>query len=104
MGFLMGLLYAGLDVLAILLLIAIWQRTRLPGFLLVALSYGIGLLFRPAMPLLADLMDDAGVGDYGAIALISQGVFLGSSIIALAGFWNIYSGFRRRPAPSPPVA
>ena len=104
MGFLMGLLYAGLDVLAILLLIAIWQRTRLPGFLLVAASYGIGLLFRPAMPLLVRILGDGDAGNYEIIGLISQGVFLGSSIIALAGFWNIYSGFRRQPAPSPPIA
>jgi hypothetical protein len=98
MGFLMGLLYAGLDVLAILLLIAIWQRTRMTGFLLVALSYGIGLVFRPAMPLLMRLLGDGG---YESIGLISQGVFVGTSIIALAGFWNIYSGFRRTSAPPP---
>jgi hypothetical protein len=101
MGFLMGLLYAGLDVLAILLLIAIWQRTRMSGFLLVAISYGIGLLFRPAMPLLMRVMGDADASNYEIVGLISQGVFVGSSIIALAGFWNIYSGFRRTPGPPP---
>jgi hypothetical protein len=104
MGLLTGAIYFGLDAMAILLLVAIWQRTRMSGFLLVALSYGIGLLFRPAMPLLMRMLGDGDAGNYEIIGLISQGVFVGSSIIALAGFWNIYSGFRRRPAPSPPIA
>jgi hypothetical protein len=101
MGFLMGVLYFGLDALAIVLLIAIWQRSRMSGFLLLAVSYGVGLLFRPAMPLLVSMMGDVDASSYHAIGLISQGVFVGTSVIALAGFWNIYSGFRNRTAPAP---
>jgi hypothetical protein len=101
MGLLTGAIYFGLDAMAILLLVAIWQRTRMSGFLLVAISYGIGLLFRPAMPLLMRVMGDADASNYEIVGLSSQGDFVGSSIIALAGFWSIYSGFRRTPAPPP---
>jgi hypothetical protein len=98
MGFLMGMLYFGLDALAILLLLATWQHTRITGFLVLAATYALGILSRWLLPLLTRFMDSDGSGAIQNLGLIYQGTYLLIAAIGLYGLWDIYQQLKRRPS------
>ena len=94
-----GFLYFGLDAVAVVLLVAIWQRTRILGFTLLALSYLIGMLARPAYPLMLRMMTDGDASTYDVLSLVYTGVHVLAAVVALAGLLNIYLQLRRPAAP-----
>ena len=103
MNFLMGLMSFGLDALAILLLLATWQHTRISGFLVLAATYALGILVRWLLPLLTRFMDSDGSGMVQNLGLIYQGTYLIIAAIGLYGLWDIYQQLKRRPATSSPT-
>ena len=103
MGFLEGLLYFAFDAAAALLLVATWQHTRISGFLVLAASYGLGILARWLMPLLYRGMS----GDSGADMLgvaIARSIWFVIAAVALYGIWDIYRQLKRTSRPTPPAA
>ena len=101
MDFLMGLLYFALDALAILILVATWQRSRVTGFLVLAGSYALGILARWGISLSYRLFDPSAV--YG-LAWVHQLAWLAASAAAIYGFWDIYRHFKRLPSSAAPLA
>jgi hypothetical protein len=97
MDFLMGAMSFGLDALAILLLLATWQHTRIHGFLVLASSYALGILSRGLLPLLTRFMDSDGSGAIQNLGLIYQGSYLLITVVGLYGLWDIYQNLKRRP-------
>ncbi|HEX4854727.1 hypothetical protein [Arenimonas sp.] len=95
---LVGFLYFAVDLAAVLLLAACWQRTRILGFAIVAASFVVGILARWAVPWIYDAVD-MGDGDMAwAASMIVQLVYLVIAGIAVAGFWDIYRVLKARPA------
>ena len=101
MDFLMGLSYFALDALAILLLVAIWQRSRITGFLVLASSHALTILVRWAMTFAHRLMDGEGMG---FLFGLSSFVWLIVSAVGLYGLWDIYRHFKRAPSAALPTA
>lgn len=95
MYFLMGVLSFGLDALAILLLLATWQHTRINGFLVLAASYALGILSRWTLPLLTRFMESDDALQY--VGPVYQGSFLLIAGVGLYGLWDIYRQLKRRP-------
>jgi hypothetical protein len=95
---LMGILYFVVDLAAILLLAACWQRTRILGFAIVAGSYAAGILARWSVPLVYRWVDMADGGMASLAGVGVQAVYLVVAVIAVAGFWDIYRALKPRPA------
>lgn len=94
----MGLLYFALDLAAVLLLAACWQRTRILGFAIVAASFVAGIVTRWTLPWIYRAVD-MGDGDMAwAANLVGQSAYLVLAGIAVAGFWDIYRALKARPA------
>ena len=95
---LVGFLYFAVDLAAVLLLAACWQRTRILGFAIVAASFVAGIVARWSVPWIYRAVD-MGDGDMAwAASLIVQSVYLVIAGIAVAGFWDIYRVLKSRPA------
>jgi hypothetical protein len=103
MDLLTGLLYFAFDAAAILLLLATWQHTRITGFLVLAASYGLGILSRWLLPLLSRLIASGEPDAIGNMALVYQATFLLVSLVGLYGLWDVYQQLKRRPAVAPSV-
>jgi hypothetical protein len=101
MSFVMGLLYFGVDALAILLLLATWQHTRVSGFLVLAASYALGILSRWLLPWLPRLMDLAESDSMYSLGLVYQLSYLLIAGVGLYGLWDIYRQLKCRPAAVP---
>ncbi|HEU0153746.1 MAG TPA: hypothetical protein VFQ84_10430 [Arenimonas sp.] len=98
MFLMMGLMYFVVDLAAILLLSACWQRTRIRGFAIVAASYGAGIVARWTAPL-AYRWADSGDGGMGSLAgVVVQTAFFLVAVVAVVGFWDIYRVLKQRPA------
>ena len=100
-GLVMGFLFFVVDVLAIVLLVACWQRTRFNGFLLVAASYALGIVSRWATPLLYRFVESDGLE---VIHVVVQLLYLGVAALAVAGFWDIYQRLKTGRNDAPPEA
>ncbi|KFN47146.1 hypothetical protein [Arenimonas metalli] len=95
---LMGFLYFAVDLAAVLLLAACWQRTRITGFAIVAASFVAGILARWTVPWVYRAVDLADGDMAWAANMIVQSVYLVIAVIAVAGFWDIYRVLKSRPA------
>ena len=99
MDLLMGFAYFALDAVAILLLVAIWQRSRITGFLFLAAGHALGILVRWAMPWVHRLVDGDGAGYVMGLYSV---VWLVVSAVGLYGLWDIYRHYKRgQPAALP---
>ncbi len=103
MGFLEGLLYFAFDAAAALLLVATWQHTRIAGFLVLAASYGLGIVARWAMPWVYRSISD-GQGPDMLLGTLVRSVWLVIAAVALYGLWDIYRQLKRAPLAAPPLA
>ena len=102
MDFVLGFFYFALDALAILLLLATWQHTRITGFLVLAASYGLGILARWGFPMLYRFFD---TGEFEAqvIGHVWQVGYLLIAGVGLAGFWDIYRKLKLQRGAEPPA-
>jgi len=97
MDFVMGFFYFALDALAILLLVATWQRSRVTGFLVLAGSYGLGIVARWGVSLSYRFIDsDQSMG----LSWLYQSIWLVVSAVGLYGLWDIYRHFKRSAPPA----
>lgn len=97
MDFVMGFFYFALDALAILLLVATWQRSRITGFLVLAGSYGLGIVARWGVSLAYRFVEsDSSM----AMSWLYQAVWLAVSAVGLYGLWDIYRHFTRAAPPA----
>jgi hypothetical protein len=103
MDYLQGLLYLAFDGAAALLLVATWQQTRITGFLVLAVSYVLGIVSRWLLPVMYRMQLDDGLSDLLFIILIRPLWFVISGV-ALFGLWDIYRQLKRRPPLAPPAA
>jgi hypothetical protein len=99
MNLLMDFAYFVFDAIAILLLVATWQRSRIRGFLVLAVSYALGIVARWGIALSYRYFDP---GDTLGLSWVYQLVWLLVSAVALYGLWDLYRHFRHagRVAPS----
>ena len=89
---LIGLLKFVMLLLVTLIPVAIWQQTRIGGFLLLAASFAFGALSEGIVPLLFSRIDP------GSIETVMLGFRLLSLLmtgVAAAGLWQIYTKLRR---------
>lgn len=93
----MGILYFVVDLAAVLLLAACWQRTRITGFAIVAASFVAGILGRWLVPLVYRAVDSSDPGMLSMAGWLSQGIFLLVALVAVAGFWDIHRALKQRP-------
>jgi hypothetical protein len=96
-----GLVFLALDVLAILLLVATWQRTRIPGFAVVAASVAMGIALRWLAPFLYRSFDLSDPSGQWLAMLVTDGLYTAMTAIAVVGFWNIYRRLAAPPAAPP---
>ncbi|GAB2501955.1 hypothetical protein [Arenimonas alkanexedens] len=96
--FVFGVLFFAVDAVAILLLAATWQRTRILGFAIVAASYLTGVFTRWLAPWIYQLLDGGDATNLAVPGLVVQLLYLVISLVALAGFWDIYRALKARPA------
>lgn len=101
MDYLMGFAYFALDALAILLLVAIWQRSRINGFLVLAASYCLGIAARWGLSLFYRLVDSEEAMSW---SWTFQFAWLLASAVGLYGLWEIYRHFKRAQSIAPPLA
>ena len=98
---LIGFLYFAVDLLAVVLLVATWQHTRIKGFLVVAASVALGIVLRWAGPYVFRFSDSE---DFEMINVVAQGVFIAVTALGVAGFWDIYRRLKQARAVPSPVA
>ena len=101
MEMLLGFAYFALDAVAVLLLLATWQRSRVTGFLLLAASYALGILSRWLVTLSYRLFEPDQVSAIDWLFTVS---WLVVSVVGLCGLWGIYRHFRGGPSHAAPVA
>lgn len=94
----MGFLFFAVDMAAVLLLAACWQRTRILGFAIVAASFVAGILARWTVPWIYRAVDMGDGTMAWAASVIVQSVYLVIAAVAVAGFWDIYRVLKSRPA------
>jgi hypothetical protein len=100
LGMLTGFAYFALDAVAVLLLFATWQRSRITGFLVLSASYALGILSRWLVTLSYRFAE---AGDMQAMAWLSSLGWLVVSAIGLYGLWDIYRHFKRAGDSAPSV-
>ena len=94
----MDVLFVLLNAASMLLVFACWQRTRIKGFLLLAISYLLGLVGRWTTALMVRVVDIGSDGSGQLVFLAVQGVYLLVAALAVAGFWDIYRVLKARTA------
>jgi hypothetical protein len=98
-----SVLYFAFDAAAALLLAATWQQTRIPGFMVLAASYVLGIVARWMVPLLYHW--SSGDDLRGAIFMfLVKPIWFVTAAIALYGIWDIYRQLKRRVPAAPPAA
>jgi hypothetical protein len=96
---LMTLLEGALQLGVALLPLAIWQRTRQRGFLLVAAGFGLGAVLQLVSLLLFR------VGGTSSIEMLAAWRLVGfvAMVLIATGFWQVYAATRATRAPAAPA-
>ena len=92
---LLNLLEGALQLLVALIPLAIWQRTKIVGFLLLALSYAAGA----GMSIVASWVFSLAGGGM-AIFLVWRVLAIGVVLLAAVGLWQAYGALKQRLAPA----
>lgn len=99
--FLFGFLFFATDLVAILLLVATWQHTRISGFLVLAATYLAGMVSRWLTPLAYRFAE---ADNFTFVSMAVQAVYFVVAVAAVYGLWDVYRQLKRRHAAIAPSA